>query len=117
MILPVAVDPNASPAVLARIVKELDSSLEHKSDQPVRSGSAIAVIQAQRLAEHVPDQIPFFVFLENPAPVLPRDRIPAPDRCKGEYRLGREQALRIFCDHRLKFAQEQQGQLDRDAAR
>ena len=63
------------------------------------------------------DQVRFFVFLESPAPVLPRERIPAPDRCKGEYRLGRDQPFRILCDHGFKFAQEQQGQLDRDAAR
>jgi len=62
------------------------------------------------------DQIRFFVFLENSAPVLPGDRIAAPDRGKGEYRLGRDQALGIFCDLGLKFAQEQQGQLDRDGA-
>ena len=116
VILPMAIDPNGSPAVLVRIVKELDSRLEHKSDQSVRSRPAVAVIHGQRLAEHMLDQVRFFVFLENPAPVLPRERIPAPDRCKGEYRLGRDQPLRIFCDHGLKFAQEQQGQLDRDAA-
>ena len=74
------------------------------------------MIQGHRLAEHMLDQIRFFVFLENPAPVLPGDRIPAPDRRKGEYRLGRDQPLRIFCDQGLKFAQEQQRQLDRDAA-
>ncbi len=38
VILPVAIDPNRSPAVLVRIVKELDSSLEHQSEQSVRSG-------------------------------------------------------------------------------
>jgi len=116
VILPMAIDPNASPAVLVRIVKEFDSSLEHKSDQSVRSGPAVAVIQGHRLAEHMLDQIRFFVFLENSAPVLPGDRIAAPDRGKGEYRLGRDQALGIFCDLGLKFAQEQQGQLDRDGA-
>ena len=116
MILPVAIDANASPAVLVRIVKEFDSGLEHKSDQSVGSGPAVAVIQRHRTAEHMLDQVRLFVFLENPAPVLPRERIPAPDRGKGEYRLGRDQALRIFCDQGLKFAQEQQGQLDRDAA-
>jgi len=63
------------------------------------------------------DQVRFFVFLENPAPALPRDRIPAPDRSKGEYCFGRDKSLRIFCDSGHKFAQEQQGQLDRYAAR
>src|ERR1035437_8475330 len=53
VILPMAIDANASPAVLVRIVKELDSSLEHKSDQSVRSGPAVAVIQGHRPAEHL----------------------------------------------------------------
>ena len=116
MILPMAIDANRSPAMLVRIVKELDPSLEHKSDQCVRSRPAIAVIHGQRLAEHMLDQVQFFVFLKNPAPVLPGGRVPAPDRCKGEHRFGRDQPIRIFRDHGLKFAQEQQRQLDRDAA-
>ena len=107
VILPMAIDANGSPAVLVRIVKEFDSRLEHKCDQSVRSRPALGVIQGHRLAEHILDQVRFFVFLENPAPVLPRERIPAPDRGKGEYRLGRDQPLRIFCDQGLKFAQEQ----------
>ena len=116
VILPMAIDANGSPAVLVRVVKELDSALEHKSDQSVRSGPAVGVIQGHRLVEHILDQSQFFVFLENPAPVLPGERIRAPDRGKGEYRLGRDQPLRIFCDLGLKFAQEQPGQLDRNAA-
>ena len=116
MILPVAVDAKGSPAVLVGIVKEFDSRLEHESDQSVRGGITVAVFQRQRRAEHVLDQFRFFILLKNPAPVLPRDRIPASDRCKGEYRLGRDQPFRIVCDQRFKFAQEQQGQLDRDAA-
>src|SRR5712671_6089179 len=32
-ILPVAIDPNGSPAALVAIVKEFDSGLEHKPDQ------------------------------------------------------------------------------------
>jgi len=110
-----AIDPNGSPAVLVRIVKELDSSLEHKPDQSVRSGS-LAAINRHRLVEHILDQSRFLVLLKNPAPMLPGERIPAPDRGKGEYRLGRDQPLRILRDHGLKFAQEQSGQLDRDAA-
>src|ERR1035437_4494501 len=70
VILPVGIDPNASPAVLVRVVIELDSGLEHKSDQSVRSGPAVAVSQGHRPAEHMLDQLRFFVFLENPAPVL-----------------------------------------------
>ena len=116
MILPMAIDANASPAVLVRIMKELDSSLQHKSDQSVRSRPALAVIHGHRLAQHMLDQVRFFVFLKNPAPVLPGEWIRAPDRCKGEHRLGRDQPLRIFRDQGLKFAEEQQGQLDRDAA-
>src|SRR5258708_9210999 len=35
-ILPVAIDPNGSPAVLVGVMKEFDSRLEHKPDQSVR---------------------------------------------------------------------------------
>jgi hypothetical protein len=38
VILDVAVDPDGSPAVLVRVVKELDSSLEREPNQSVRSG-------------------------------------------------------------------------------
>ena len=48
--------------------------------------------------------------------MLPGEGIRAPDRGKGEYHLGRDQPLRILRDQRLKFAQEQAGELDRDAA-
>jgi hypothetical protein len=41
---------------------------------------------------------------------------PTPDRCKGEYRFGRDQPIRIFRDRGFKLAQKQQRQLDRDAA-
>ena len=107
MILEVPIDPNGSPAVLVGVVKEFDSRLEHKSDQSVRSRRAVALIDGHRRAEHILDQVRFFVFLENPAPVLPGERIRAPDRGKGEHRLGRDQPLRIFCDQGLKLAQEQ----------
>src|SRR5208337_4652871 len=107
MILEVAIDPNGSPGVLVGIVKELDSRLEHQSDQSVRSRPAVAALQGQRRAEHVLEQVRFFVLLENPAPVLPGEWIPTPDRGKGEYRLGRHQPLGILCDYRLKFTQEQ----------
>ena len=107
MILPMAIDANGSPAVLVRIVKEFGSGLEHQSDQSVRSRSAVAAIHGHRLAEHMLDQIRFVEFLENPAPVLPRERIRGPNRCKGEYRLGRDQQLWIFHDPGLKFAEEQ----------
>jgi hypothetical protein len=116
MILPVAIDAKGSPAVLVGIVEEFDSRLEDESDQSVCGGIAFGMIQGQRRAEHVFDQVRFFIFLQSPAPMLPRERIPASDRCKGEYRLGRNELFRIL-DHGFKFAQEQQGQLDRDAAR
>ena len=115
-ILEVPIDPNGSPAMLVGIVKEFDSRLEHKSGQSVRSGAAVALFQRQRTAEHVLEQLRLLVFLKNPAPMLPRDRIPTSNRRKREYRLGRDQPLGILWDHGLKFAQEQQRQLDRDAA-
>src|SRR5208337_2710238 len=117
VILEVPIDPHGGPAVLVRIAEELDSGLEHQPDQSVRSRPAVAALQGQRSAEHVLDQVRFFVLLEDPAPVLPGERIPAPDCGKGEYRLGRDQPLRIFRDQGLEFTQEQQGQFDRDAAR
>jgi len=87
MILPVVINANGSPAVQIRVVKELDSRLEHKSDQPVRSGPAVVVISGDWLIEHIFDQVRFSIFLENSAPVLPRERIHAPHRSKREYRL------------------------------
>jgi hypothetical protein len=104
MILPVAIDAKGSPAVLVGIVKEFDSRLEHKSDQSVRGRLAFGVIQRQGWAEHMFDQVCFFMFLESPAPMLPSQGIPAPDRGKGEYRLGRDQPFRVFCDQGFKFA-------------
>src|SRR5208337_3741308 len=74
MILEVPIDPNGGPAVLVEIMKELDSTLEHESDQSVRSRPAVAVLHGQWSSEHVLDQVRFFVFLENPAPVLPGER-------------------------------------------
>jgi hypothetical protein len=79
-------------------MKELDSALEHESYQPLSSGAVLAVIHGHRLVEHILDESQFFVLLENPAPVLPGERISAPDRGKGEYRLSRDQPLRILCD-------------------
>jgi hypothetical protein len=116
MILPVAIDVQGGPSVLVGIVKEFDSRLEHKCDESVRGRLAFGVIQRQGRAEHMLDQVCLFIFLESPAPMVPREGIPAPDRCKGEYRLGRDQPFRVFCDQGFKFAQEQQGQLDRDTA-
>ena len=116
VILPMAIDAQGSPAVLVRIVKELDSGLQHQSNQPVRCRPTRGLIQANRLAEHMLNQVRFFVFLEEPAPALPGERMRAPDRGKGEHGLGRDQQLRIFRDPGLKFAQEEQGQLDGDAA-
>src|SRR5271156_3581356 len=55
-ILPVAIDPNGSPAMLVGIVKEFDSRLEHKRYQSVRGGFAVAGIQGDRRAEHMLDQ-------------------------------------------------------------
>src|SRR5271166_6094140 len=67
-ILPVAIDPNRSPAVLVGIVKEFDSRLEHQTDQSVRGGLAVAGIDGHRITEHMLDQVRFPMFLENPAP-------------------------------------------------
>ena len=102
--------------MLVGIVKEFDSRLEHESDQSIRGGLTFGMFQGQRRAEHMLDQVCFFVFLKSPAPVLPRERISASDRCKREYRLGRDQPFRVFGDQGFKFAQEQQSQFDRDAA-
>lgn len=102
--------------MLVGVVKELDSGIERQSNQSVRSRPATD-IRRQRTAEPVLYEVGFFQLLQNPAPVLPGARILAPDRGKGEHCLGRDQPLRIFRNSRLKFAQEQQREFGRDAAR
>jgi hypothetical protein len=116
MIFPVTIDANRGPSVLVGIVKELDSSLEYKPDEYVSGGPTIAAIDGQRLAEHMFDQVQFPEFLKYPPPALPRGWVRTPDRCKGEDSFGRDQPIWVLRDYGRKFAQEQQRQLDRDAA-
>src|SRR5215469_14281249 len=117
MVLEVSVDPNRSPAALVGIVKQFDPGVERKPNQPVSRVVADGRVSRNRIGEHVLDQFGFVVLLQNPAPALPGRRIRASDCRKREHRLGRDQPVGIIRDLGLKLAQEQQRQLDCDAAR
>ena len=57
IVLPVLINLNRGPAVLLRIVKELDPGVKRKGDQPGSVRFPPAAINPRRLAQHVLDDV------------------------------------------------------------
>src|ERR1022692_2999492 len=86
IVLPVVVDFNRGPAVLLRIVEELDPGMHSESDKSGRVGLPSTAVIPRPLAQHVFNHVGLLILGEDRAPAFPLGRIGAPDSRKGQYR-------------------------------